>query len=143
MVSELFQKAFRIAQDMDVTTHGNRIVLYSVSNLPTKENRDKAFNYVKEHPERTVIEHTDCGAKLVELGLLSAECGLSPDEISDIWSVASKRFIEIAEGNVIAFVDGVDSRSVFITSELPALLNNDKVKTVNGEDKLSFAKKFM
>ncbi|MDO5386789.1 MAG: hypothetical protein Q4F75_05905 [Pseudomonadota bacterium] len=142
MPSELFKKAFRVAQDYDVSTPENSIVLYSVSFLPTKENRENAFNYVKSHPERMMIEHTDCGAKLVEMGLLSSDCGLSNDEISDIWSIASKRFIEAAKGDVVAFVKGADPRSVFRTQELPSILNNEHISTINGENKFNFAKKF-
>lgn len=142
MVSELFKKAFRVAQDFDVSSPENSIVLYSVSFLPTKENRDKAFAYVKKHPERIMIEHTDCGAKLVEMGLLSSDCGLSQDEIADIWSAASKRFIDAASGDVVAFVNGADPRSVFRRQELPSILSNGKITTINGEDKKAFAKKF-
>ena len=140
--SELFHKAFRVAQDYDVSTPENSIVLYSISYLPTKENRDKAFSYVKSHPNRMMIEHTDFGAKLVEMGLSSNDCGLSSDEIADIWSIASKRFIDAAKGDVVAFVNGADPRSVFRTQELPSILNNKHITTINGEDKFSFAKKF-
>ncbi len=143
MSSDLFKKAFRVAQDYDVSTPENSVVLYSISFQPTKENRDNAFNYVKHHPERMMIEHTDCGAKLVEMGLSSSDCGLSDDEIADIWSVASKRFIESAKGDVVAFVKGADPRSVFRTQELPSLLNNKNISTINGENKFSFARKFM
>lgn len=142
MASKLFQQAFRIAQDYDVSTPKDGIVLYSISYLPTKENRDKAFAYVKSHPGSMMIEHTDCGAKLVELGLSSGDCGLSNEEIADIWSIASKRFIDGGRGNVTAFVNGADSRSVFRRQELPSILENPKITKINGEDKFSFAKKF-
>ena len=89
-----------------------------------------------------MIEHTDCGAKLVEMGLMSGDCGLSSDEIADIWSIASKRFIDSASGDVIAFVKGADKRSVFRTQELPAILNNEKITTINGENKFDFASRF-
>ena len=142
MASNLFQQAFRIAQDYDVSTPKDGIVLYSISYLPTKENRDKAFAYVKSHPGSMMIEHTDCGAKLVELGLSSSDCGLSNEEIADIWSIASKRFIDGGRGNVTAFVTGADARSVFRRQELPSILENPNNTKINGEDKFSFAKKF-
>ena len=142
MASKLFQQAFRIAQDYDVSTPKDGIVLYSISYLPTKENRDKAFAYVKSHPGSMMIEHTDCGAKLVELGLSSSDCGLSNEEIADIWSIASKRFIDGGRGNVTAFVTGADARSVFCRQELPSILENPNITKINGEDKFSFAKKF-
>ena len=135
MASKLFQQAFRIAQDYDVSTPKDGIVLYSISYLPTKENRDKAFAYVKSHPGSMMIEHTDCGAKLVELGLSSGDCGLSNEEIADIWSIASKRFISEAKGSVTAFVNNADPRSVFCRMELPNILTNPKLTSINGIEK--------
>ena len=141
--SELFHKAFRVAQDYDVSTPANSIVLYSISYLPTKENRDKAFSYVKAHPDRMMIEHTPCGAALVKLGLDSADkCKLSAEQIAAVWKVASRRFIEAASGNVSAFVDGADPRSVFRSMELPTILQNEHIRTINNMDKYVFAKIF-
>ena len=142
MHSELFQKAFRIAQDYDVSTPKDSAVLYSVSYLPSKENRDNAVEYVRRHPGKMMIEHTDCGAKLVELGLSSSDCGLSHEEIADIWAIASKRFIEAATGDVIAFVKGADPRGVFRKQELPSMLENTNITSINGENKFNFAKRF-
>ena len=129
MHSELFQKAFRIAQDYDVSTPKDSAVLYSVSYLPSKENRDNAVEYVRRHPGKMMIEHTDCGAKLVELGLSSR-------------AIASKRFIEAATGDVTAFVKGADPRGVFRKQELPSMLENTNITSINGENKFNFAKRF-
>lgn len=136
---DLYRRAMDVARHFDVTTPENAVVLYSVSFLPTKKNRELAFEYVKRNPGRMVIEHTDCGAKLVELGLCSSDSGLNPDEVSDIWGVASRRFISLASGNVTAFVEQADSRSVFCSMELPAILQNPNIMTINGEDKYKFA----
>ena len=142
MHSDLFKKAFRVAQDYDVSTPKDSAVLYSVNYLPTKENRDNAVEYVKRHPGKMMIEHTDCGAKLVEMGLSSSDCGLSNEEIADIWAIASKRFIEAATGEVIAFVKGADPRGVFRRQELPSMLENANITSINGENKFCFAKRF-
>ncbi len=141
-MNNLYAKAMHVAGTYDVATPENAVVLYSVSFQPTKENRDKAFAFVKDNPEKMMIEHTDCGAKLVEMGLSGAGCGLKDEEIADIWAVASKRFISAAQGEITAFVDNADPRSVFVRMELPTLLINEKIHTVNGMDKKKFAKRF-
>lgn len=89
-----------------------------------------------------MIEHTPCGAKLVEMGFASSDTGLNDDDVALIWKEASKRLIDEAAGNITAFVDNADPRSVFCSMELPALLGNSAVTTVNGIDKFEFAKNF-
>ena len=90
-----------------------------------------------------LIEHTACGAELVRLGLDSADkCNLPSEQIAAVWKAASKRFIEAASGNVCAFVEKADRRSVFRSMELPTILQNERIRTVNGTDKYEFAKIF-
>ncbi len=130
-----------IARTYDVTSPENGVVVYSISFLPTKENREKAFSYVQKHPGKMMIEHTECGAKLVEMGYESVKT-LNQEDIMLIWGEASRRFIAAAKGDVTAFVDGADKRSVFRTVELPNILKNDNIKTINKIDKFKFAKQF-
>jgi hypothetical protein len=141
-MNDLYDKALEVARTYDVSTPKDGLVLYSVSFLPTKENREQAFAYVKANPQKMVIEHTDCGAKLIELGLASSDNGLSDEQIADIWSVASKRLINAAQGEVRAFVKGADSRSVFRSMELPNILSNPQITGINGMDKNLFAQSF-
>ena len=141
-MTDLFQKAIKIAKYDDVTTPENGLVVYSISYLPTKENRDKAFKYVAENPGTMMMEHTPCGAKLVEIGMASSDSGLSDEEVVLIWKEASKRLINEAKGNVTAFVKGADERSVFRSLELPSILSNPNISTINGEDKYQFASQF-
>ena len=61
---------------------------------------------------------------------------------AEIWRLASRRFIDCASGNVTAFVDNADPRSVFRSEELPAILRNPKILTINGVDKFAFASRF-
>lgn len=138
----LYEEAIKIASETDVSTSKNTVVLYSISYLPTTENRDKAFAYLKQNPKAVTIEDTVCGRKLVELGIGYQEVGLSQENIAHIWSVASRRFIKSVKGNVTAFVDGADKRSVFCSVELPLLLENPSVTQINNIDKYEFAKKF-
>ena len=139
----LYEEALKVAEEYDISIPKNSAVLYSISYLPTTENRDLAFAYVKEHPLAKMIEDTVCGKKLVELGVGYHEVGLSQNEIAHIWAVASRRFISSVKGNVTAFVKGADSRSVFRTVELPLLLKNENVTQINGQEKMAFAKQFM
>ncbi len=141
-MDKLFRQALEVARSYSVATPADSVVLYSVSYLPTKENRDQAFAFVKQNPGKMMIEHTDCGAKLVELGMASSDSGLSPEQVAEIWRVASKRFIKAASGAVRAFVKDADPRSVFRAMELPQLLENERITTINGEDKQQFAARF-
>ena len=143
MNDRLYQEALDVAGSYDVATPRNSVVLYSISYLPTTENRDLAFAYVKEHPLAKMIEDTVCGKKLVELGIGYHEVGLSQDQIAHIWAVASRRFISSLKGNVIAFVKGADPRSVFRKVELPLLLKNENVIQINGQEKKAFAAQFI
>jgi len=138
----LYQQALDIASSYDVSVPKDSVVLYSISYLPTTKNRDDAFAYIKNNAAARMIEDTECGKKLVELGVGYQETGLSFDEIAHVWSIASRRFISGIKGNVIAFVEGADKRSVFRMVELPLLLKNNEVKLINGIDKNEFAKKF-
>ncbi len=141
-MNNLFSDAIKIAKYYDVSTPENGLVVYSVSYQPTKENRDKAFQYVQDNPGSMMIEHTPCGAKLVEIGMASSDSGLTEEEQVLVWKEASRRMIDEAKGNVTAFVDNADKRSVFCSLELPAILNNPNIKTINNEDKELFAQKF-
>lgn len=137
---KLYNQAKKIAEQEDVTTPADSLVLYSISFLPTTENKDKAFAWLKEHPQAMMIDQTPCGKRLIELGLLDRI--LPQEQEAEIWGIASKRLIAVAKGNVTAFVQGADARSVFRRQELPGLIANAEVKTINHLDKLIFAKQF-
>ena len=139
-MQKLYEQAMQAAAADDVSTPPDSLVLYSISYLPTTENKDKAFAYLQKNPEAIMIDQTPCGKKLIALGML--EDVLPKEQIVDVWKLASKRLIAAASGNVTAFVDKADKRSVFRQQELPGLLENDKVKTINGMDKYIFAARF-
>ena len=143
MSSLLYEQALCVAETFDVNLPKNSAVLYSISYLPTTKNRDDAFDYVKKNKKAHMIEDTECGKKLVELGIGYQETGLSQEQVMHIWGVASRRFITSICGDVVAFVDGADERSVFRVIELPLLLKNDNVNVINGIDKYTFANKFI
>ncbi len=139
-MDDFYDTALEVAKTYDVETKPDSLVLYSISFLPTKENKLKAFEYVKDHPGSVMLDHTPCGVKMIDLGLENGRCNLKEDEIAYLWKVASKRLLEQASGNVTAFVKNADERSVFRSMELPTILANDKIKTINKMDKHKFAK---
>lgn len=139
-MDDFYDTALDVAKNYDVTTKPDSLVLYSVSYLPTRENKEKAFAFIKANPQHVMIDHTLCGIKMIDMGLDDGRSGLKQEEVMYLWKVASKRMLEAASGNVTAFVKDADERSVFRSMELPTILANDKIKTINGEDKFAFAK---
>ncbi|MFM6051839.1 MAG: hypothetical protein ACKPA7_09400, partial [Sphaerospermopsis kisseleviana] len=54
----------------------------------------------------------------------------------------SKRYAENARGHVNTFVMGAKANRVFRTTELPALVKNQKVKSINGVNRRIFEKAY-
>lgn len=133
--------ALQIAREMSVKTPPDSVVLYSISYLPTDENKQQALKFMKQHPESMMLDDTECGKALMQLGL-ETDNQNHPQEIMQIWAVASRRFILAASGNVTAFVQNADERSTFRRVELPLILQNERIKLINGMDKFVFAKQF-
>ena len=139
-MDDFYDNALAVAKTYDVSTKPDSLVLYSISFLPTKENKIQAFEYVKSHPGTVMLDHTPCGIKMMDMGLENGRCDLQEEEIAYLWKVASKRLLENASGNITAFVKNADERSVFRSMELPTILANENIKTINGQDKFEFAK---
>lgn len=136
---DLYDKAMKIAETFDVGSNADCVVLYSISFLPTKENKDAAFEYIKNNPSAMMIDQTPCGSALNEvLGDGDRFDEHDKQKVAEIWTVASKRFIAQARGNITAFVKNADPRSVFRSVELPAIMRNPAIKTINGIDKNQF-----
>ncbi|MBR1648822.1 MAG: hypothetical protein IJ689_07785 [Alphaproteobacteria bacterium] len=134
-----YQKATDIANCEDVTSRPDSVVLYSISYLKSNANKIAALEYVAAHPSATMIDQTPCGKKLIELGLDAADLSNEDKMLAtEIWKIASRRFIQSAKGNITAFVNNADPRSVFRSLELPEILKNPDIKTVNGVDKTKF-----
>ncbi len=140
-MNDFYDNALEVAKTYDVSTEPDSLVLYSISFLPSKENKIQAFEYVKSHPGAVMLDHTPCGIKMMDMGLENGRCNLNEEEIAYLWKVASKRLLQGAKGNITAFVKNADERSVFRSMELPTILANENILTINGEDKFEFAKK--
>jgi len=136
-----FSQAWHIAETADVTTASDSVVLYSISYLPTTENKQQAVLYLQQHKNCCTLDDTPCGKALIALNLPN-DSHQPNEEVMQIWALASKRFIQAASGNITAFVTGADKRSTFVSVELPLLLQNDKIYKINGQDKFIFAKQF-
>lgn len=137
-MQDLVKQALYIAKTGDVSTFPDCAVVYSVSFMPCNTNKELALNYISNQPNAKTLDTTPCGKKLIELGL-SGKVNEISSEITNIWKIASQRYIECASGNIVAFVDGVDERSTFYSTELEQILKNEKIKTINGVDKKVFA----
>jgi len=133
--------ARQIAASEDVSTPENSVVLYSISYQPSDENKRKALRFLAEHTGFYTLDDTACGQKLMALGLETGNNDPDP-ELLKIWATASQRFILAASGNITAFVDNADKRSTFVSVELPLILQNDKIKLINGTEKHKFAAQF-
>lgn len=135
------EEAYNIAATEDVSTPPNKVVLYSISYLPTRQNKDNALEFLKKNQDFYTLDDTPCGKKLISLGLETGnDCPNS--ELLKIWAIASERFIAAASGNITAFVENANSKSTFVSVELPHILQNNKIKLINGTDKFVFAKNF-
>lgn len=134
----LFTQAMNIAETYDVSSPKDGAVLFSISFLPTKQNKIDAINYTKNHPNTIILDNTPCGKALIDMGTEQAGNGLSKQEVLIIWQTASKRFVEHASGNLTAFTVGADKRGLFHTVELPTALTNPNITTINNIDKFKF-----
>jgi len=134
--------ARQIALNADVSTPENSVVLYSISYQKSDINKRKAIEYLQNNPDKMTLDNTECGQQLINLGLETGND--NPDgELLKIWAIASERFIKAAKGNVTAFVDNADKRSTFVSVELPLILQNNNILTINNQNKSEFAKNFI
>lgn len=68
-MADLYGQALQVARTLSVSTPKDGVVLYSISFLPTRENKEQAFAYLEQHPEAMMIDQTDCGRELIKMGL--------------------------------------------------------------------------
>ena len=140
-MDSLLKKAYDIAQNEDVSTIVNGAVVYSVSYMPTDENKKQAIAFIKRNLGAKMLDDTPCGKALITLGL-DGKVNEVGEEITKIWRLASSRYIKAAGGNIHAFVDGADERSTFCTTELAEIMHNPHITQINGIDKELFLKDF-
>ena len=138
---DLLLKALEIAKNGDVKTPKNCAVVYSVSFMPNDDNKIQALDYIKNNSEAMMLDNTPCGKALIELGL-DGKVNDVGEEITNIWKIASSRYIKEASGNIMAFVDGADERSTFCQVELGEIMNNQQITHINNVEKKQFVLQF-
>ena len=141
MTNSLLKQALEIAETADVTTLPDMAVVYSVSYMPSDDNKIKAKEFVAAHPDAKMLDDTPCGKALIALGL-DGKVNEVGEDITKIWRIASSRYIKAASGNINAFVEGADKRSTFCTTELEEILQNPNITRINGIEKSRFAATF-
>lgn len=140
MEQNWYYLALDALENLSAETPKNGLVLYSVSYLKTQENKQKALSFVKNNPGKMLLEHTECGKRLLELGLDTI-----PDTPYDrlqqyeIWGEFLRKGIAAASGNVTAFVDSADACGKFLDVCVSAILDNDAIDTINDVNKFDFA----
>jgi len=140
-MDSLLKKAQLIAQNEDVSTPPNGAVVYSISYMPSDENKKQALAFISENPTAKMLDDTPCGKALIALGL-DGKVNEVGEEITKIWRLASSRYIKAASGDIHAFVEGADKRSTFCTTELAEIMQNKNITHINGMDKELFFKDF-
>ena len=138
---DLLLKALEIADNCDVKTPKDCAVVYSVSFMPNDDNKIQALSYIKSNPNALMLDNTPCGKALIELGL-DGKVNDVGEEITNIWKIASSRYIKEASGNIMAFVDGADERSTFCKVELDEIMNNPQITHINNIKKEQFILQF-
>jgi hypothetical protein len=118
------QRVKGVSSIASVDTPRNKSVFYSGPG-----NRNKALASTKDG--FVPIDGTDCGKQLSKENLYDEFHPLHAEADSH-WSMASKRYAEGASGDVTAYVQGASPNRVFAQTELPILLQNEKVETING-----------
>ncbi len=81
------------------------------------------------------VEDTACGKALTEMNLYGENSALTRPLADRVWREVHRRVSEQARGDVTVLASGAHPRSDFARVELPALLANPEVSTINGGDK--------
>jgi hypothetical protein len=150
------QEDFRAASQYSVNSNG-QAVFYSGG-----ANYYRAYDYANASKgNAATIERTDAGRSLFTLKPLNSHTNnvftrhppkykpprpghpLKDNNFADRLSrVASWRFAKSAHGDVKTFVCGARSDSVFRKTELPTIIRNKKVTSINGVNRKHFEKAF-
>ena len=59
-----------------------------------------------------------------------------------LWDAVSLGFAENAHGHVVTVTPWADNERIFVRTELPALLKNERVETINGHPREEFVQEF-
>lgn len=125
-VSELNRSTILSKLDtLDVSTKPNTATFYS------GRGAREAAEKIAAKEGRITLETTAGGKQLDDMRLFDGTVkDVNGDAAMEIWGKVSTNYAEQASGRVMAFVNGPRPGGVFLTQELPALLNNAKVTDI-------------
>lgn len=126
--SEEFRDALKESLAADQENFRDRGVLYSGFD---GFNRAQAEHWADAHSGIT-IEQTSAGVMLESANL---EKTFDKKFSGEIWTEASRQYASTLSGDVKAFVMEADKSDVFFQTELPELLKNENVTSINGVPK--------
>ncbi len=110
---------------LDVSTKPNTATFYS------GRGAREAAEKIAAKEGRITLETTAGGKQLDDMRLFDGTVkDVNGDAAMEIWGKVSTNYAEQASGRVMAFVNGPRPGGVFLTQELPALLNNAKVTDI-------------
>ena len=128
---EIITRAIDIALNAQVAS--DKAILFSGS-----DGMRQAEEFIFENPDFELVHTMPLGLMLEQIDLFGlADKGLvDENHVRIAWNIAGARVAGEASGDVRTFnTDNSSPDSTFRTVEIPYLLANDKVKTVNGRDK--------
>lgn len=125
-VSELNRSTILSKLDtLDVSTKPNTATFYS------GRGAREAAEKIAAKEGRITLETTAGGKQLDDMRLFDGTVkDVNGDAAMEIWGKVSTNYAEQASGRVMAFVNSPRPGGVFLTQELPALLNNAKVTDI-------------
>lgn len=130
-----FHAALDVARHAPVTRpHRPQHVFFSITGQPTKRNKMRAMEYLREKgDDAQIIDHTPAGMLLEAMSdrLFKADY----DAAYAVWHVASARYAAEAEGDVHVEWADVKEHSTSEQIEAPILLANPAVQSINGTEK--------
>lgn len=111
--------------ELDVSSKPNTAVFYS------GRGARKSAEEMAKKSGKTTLEQTKGGKVLDDLKLFEDTVDdVDGDKAAKLWSKISENYAKQASGEVTAVVNKPRPGSIFLTKELPALLNNKKVTKV-------------
>jgi RHS repeat-associated protein len=124
-----FEELKNLASErLDFSTTLNCAVFWGTPNMVVAQDWATLNN-------RMTLEQTKGGMFLDKLNLFGGSSGITAAQAKEIWDIASKRFAELASGEVNVFSTGAKRFSPFGERtwwkiEKPALMKNDKVTAI-------------
>ncbi|MFM7530743.1 MAG: hypothetical protein ACKO63_20045, partial [Nodosilinea sp.] len=121
--------AYIQSDEFDARTEHGKAVFYS-GVLPESQigNRKLAERFCADSGS-CLIGNTIGGKWLQEI--TDRDINLSDKQTDSLWSAVSKKYAEQAVGDITAFVYGAEEKRIFYSAELPALLKNENITSIN------------